>query len=45
VISVPALYAEQVAFEVQDAFKRAAAIKMKRVVMESEYHIGKHWKK
>jgi DNA polymerase I-like protein with 3'-5' exonuclease and polymerase domains len=45
VISVPAIYAEQVAFEVQDAFKRAAAIKMKRVVMESEYHIGKCWKK
>lgn len=45
VIQAPKHLAEQVAYEVQDAFKRAAATKMTNVVMESEYGIAEYWKK
>lgn len=45
VIQVPKHYAEKVAAEVQCAFDRAAKVKMKKVVMESEYGIATYWKK
>lgn len=45
VISCPKRFAEQVSFEVQDAFRRAAAIKMKSVIMESEAKTSKVWEK
>ncbi len=45
VIQSPTQYAEEVAAHVQDCFKRAAAVKMKRVVMKSEYNIAKFWSK
>jgi len=45
VILVPKLHSEKVAQLVQDAFRRAAATKMKYVIMESEYNLGPCWKK
>jgi DNA polymerase I-like protein with 3'-5' exonuclease and polymerase domains len=45
VIQAPKHHAETVAAKVQDAFRRAAAVKMKKVVMESEYGIASYWKK
>lgn len=43
VILVPSIYAQDVADLVQDAFRRAAATKMKKVIMESDYHIESYW--
>jgi DNA polymerase I-like protein with 3'-5' exonuclease and polymerase domains len=45
VIHVPTQYAEEVAKHIQDCFKRAAAVKMKRVEMTSEYNVSKVWSK
>jgi DNA polymerase I-like protein with 3'-5' exonuclease and polymerase domains len=45
VIQAPKHLAEKVAAEVQSAFERAAKIKMKQVVMESEYSVAQFWKK
>jgi DNA polymerase I-like protein with 3'-5' exonuclease and polymerase domains len=45
VILVPAIYAEIVANEAADCIKRAAAVKMKHIVMESEFHISNCWEK
>lgn len=43
VIHVPSIYAQDIADLVQDAFRRAAATKMKKVIMESDYHIESFW--
>ncbi len=45
VIQAPTRFAETVAKLVQDTFRRAAAIRMKEVTMESEYGIAEYWKK
>jgi DNA polymerase I-like protein with 3'-5' exonuclease and polymerase domains len=45
VIQAPKQLAQKVADEIQSAFRRAAALKMKSVVMESEFHIEKFWSK
>jgi DNA polymerase I-like protein with 3'-5' exonuclease and polymerase domains len=45
VIQCPKRYGQTVAELIGDAFKRAAAEKMKRVVMEFEYNIATYWKK
>ncbi len=45
VVSCPARFAEQVKAEIQSAFKRAAALRMSQVAMESEANIGKTWSK
>lgn len=45
VVQCPKQYGEKVAALIGDAFKRAAAIKMKKVVMEFDYHIEKYWSK
>jgi DNA polymerase I-like protein with 3'-5' exonuclease and polymerase domains len=45
VIQCPKRFGEQVAALVGDAFKRAAAERMKRVVMEFDYHIANCWQK
>jgi DNA polymerase I-like protein with 3'-5' exonuclease and polymerase domains len=45
VISCPRRFSQQVAAAVQDCIKRAAALKMKSVVMESDYSIGDTWQK
>jgi DNA polymerase I-like protein with 3'-5' exonuclease and polymerase domains len=43
VVQCPKQYGEIVADLIGDAFKRAAAEKMKRVVMEFDYHIEFYW--
>lgn len=45
VVMCPKRYGQIVADLIGDAFKRAAAIKMKRVVMEFDYAIASYWKK
>ncbi len=45
VVSCPKRFAEKVAEEIQDAFRRAALTKMKQVQMESEYNISSFWSK
>jgi DNA polymerase I-like protein with 3'-5' exonuclease and polymerase domains len=45
VIQCPTRYAKIVAGLIQDAFKRAAALKMKKVVMEADFKIAKYWNK
>jgi DNA polymerase I-like protein with 3'-5' exonuclease and polymerase domains len=45
VISCPKRFAAIVAEEIQDAFRRAAATRMKRVIMKSEFNIAKYWSK
>jgi DNA polymerase I-like protein with 3'-5' exonuclease and polymerase domains len=45
VVQCPKQYGKQVAELIGDAFKRAAAIKMKKVVMEFDYHISNCWEK
>ena len=45
VIGAPKRFATKVAEEIQDAFRRAAAEKMKKVAMESEYNIAAYWSK
>lgn len=45
VVQCPKRYAQQVADLIGDAFRRAAAIKMKKVVMEFDYNIASYWKK
>lgn len=45
VIQSPSHFADTVVYEVQSAFTRAAAVKMKKVKMESEFSIAKYWKK
>jgi DNA polymerase I-like protein with 3'-5' exonuclease and polymerase domains len=45
VIQAPAIYAEEVAKLAEDAIARAAAMKMTKVKMESEYHIADFWEK
>ncbi len=45
VIQAPTQFAKEVAGHIQDCFKRAAAVKMKHVVMESEFNISKQWSK
>lgn len=45
VVTSPPETAEQVAFEIGDAFKRAAAEVMHKVVMEFEYVIADFWSK
>jgi DNA polymerase I-like protein with 3'-5' exonuclease and polymerase domains len=45
VVQAPKQHAKQVAALIGDAFKRAAATKMKKVVMEFDFEIAKHWKK
>jgi len=45
VVQCPKQHGEKVAALIGDAFKRAAAIKMKRVVMEFDYSIASYWKK
>ena len=45
VVSVPQVYAEKVAEEIQDSFRRAAKTRMSSVTMESEFNIGATWSK
>ena len=45
VIQAPKQYAQIVVDLVGDAFKRAAATRMKKVVMEFDAHIDEYWKK
>ena len=45
VVDSPKIYAEQVAELIGDAFRRAALIKMKKVVMKFDYNVEKFWKK
>jgi DNA polymerase I-like protein with 3'-5' exonuclease and polymerase domains len=45
VIQAPKQYAQTVVDLVGDAFKRAAATKMHKVVMEFDAHIAEYWKK
>lgn len=45
VVQCPKRYAKEVAALIGDAFKRAAAEKMSKVVMEFDFNIAKHWKK
>ena len=45
VIQAPKQYAQIVVDLVGDAFKRAAATRMKKVVMEFDAHIAEYWKK
>lgn len=45
VIQAPKHLADEVAFEVGDAFKRAAAERMTKVVMEFDFHIASRWAK
>jgi DNA polymerase I-like protein with 3'-5' exonuclease and polymerase domains len=44
-IQVPAIYADELALIVQDCIRRAAAMRMTKIVMESEYHISDYWEK
>lgn len=45
VVGCPKQHAETVAALIGDAFRRAAATKMKMVVMEFDFHIGQYWEK
>ena len=45
VIACPKKFANEVAELVADAFRRAAAVKMHSVVMQSDYKISEHWDK
>lgn len=45
VIQCPKCFGKEVAALVGDAFKRAAAEKMKKVVMEFDYKVSDHWEK
>lgn len=45
VVMCPKQYGEDVAREIGEAFKKAAAIKMKRVIMEFDFNIGPCWRK
>lgn len=45
VILVPTIYAEKLALVVKDAFRRAAATHMVKVVMDSDYEVAPYWKK
>jgi DNA polymerase I-like protein with 3'-5' exonuclease and polymerase domains len=45
VVQCPKQYGTVVAELIGDAFKRAAAEKMKKVVMEFDYHIANYWMK
>jgi DNA polymerase I-like protein with 3'-5' exonuclease and polymerase domains len=45
VVQCPKQYSKQVAALIGDAFKRAAAIKMKQVIMEFDYNIAAYWSK
>lgn len=45
VVRAPKCHAQAVAKLIGDAFKNAAAIKMKQVVMEFDYNIASYWKK
>ena len=45
VVQCPKRFGEKVAFEIGDAFKRAAAEKMKKVIMEFDYAVASYWKK
>lgn len=44
-IQAPKRHAQKVAEAVADAFKRAAAEVMSKVIMEAEWHIAPHWQK
>jgi hypothetical protein len=45
VVICPKRYGEQVAALIGDAFKRAAAERMSKVIMEFDYHINTFWEK
>jgi DNA polymerase I-like protein with 3'-5' exonuclease and polymerase domains len=45
VISSPKIHAAKVAAEIQSAFLRAAAMRMAKVKMKSEFNIAGHWSK
>jgi DNA polymerase I-like protein with 3'-5' exonuclease and polymerase domains len=45
VISSPKIHAAKVAAEIQSAFLRAAAMRMTKVKMKSEFNIAGHWSK
>lgn len=45
VVQCPKRFGKKVAELIGDAFKRAAAIKMKKVIMEFDYNIATYWKK
>ncbi len=45
VVQCPKRFAEKVAAMIGEAFKKAAAIKMKKVVMLFDYNVGPHWSK
>jgi DNA polymerase I-like protein with 3'-5' exonuclease and polymerase domains len=45
VVQAPKRYAQTVAGLIGDAFKRAAATKMKKVTMEFDFSIASYWKK
>lgn len=45
VVKVAKSKAEQVAFEIGDAFRRAGAERMKKVVMKFDFNIAAYWKK
>lgn len=45
IVQCPKRYGKQVAELIADAFKRAAAEVMTRVVMEADYHISSRWQK
>jgi DNA polymerase I-like protein with 3'-5' exonuclease and polymerase domains len=45
VVECPARYGQQVADLIGDAFKRAAAEVMRKVVMTFDYHINTYWEK
>jgi DNA polymerase I-like protein with 3'-5' exonuclease and polymerase domains len=44
-ILVPTIYAKEVAEHARECIKKSAAKRMKKVIMESEYHIGPCWEK
>jgi DNA polymerase I-like protein with 3'-5' exonuclease and polymerase domains len=45
VVHSPKRFAKQVAALIGDAFKRAAAERMRNVIMEFDYNIATYWKK
>ena len=45
VVQCPKRYGNKVADLIGDAFKRAAALRMKKVVMEFDFNIASYWKK
>jgi len=45
VIQVPSIYSKELAEVTSNCIKRAAAMKMKYITMESEYHIADYWEK